>query len=113
CRGRWCWRAHVSDEVSDRDVGLVTDGRDRWHRASADRAGDDFFVERPEILDRSAAAADDNDVYSWHFSDGCHRACNLECRALTLHTRRPNDDVSVAIAAAQDLDDVAHGGAFE
>ena len=33
------------------------------------RARDDFLVERPEILDRSAAASDDDDVDARHAGD--------------------------------------------
>ena len=41
------------------------------------------------------------------------RARDVERRALALHARRPDDDVRVGVAAAQHLDDVAHGGAVE
>ena len=54
--GRRRRRAHVGDEVGNRHVGFVADRRDDRHRRPRDRARDDLLVERPEILDRSAAA---------------------------------------------------------
>ena len=59
---RWRRRAQVGDEVGDGDVGLVADRGDDRHRRGGDRPGDGLFVERPEILERSAAAADDDHV---------------------------------------------------
>ena len=44
-------RAHVGDVVGDGRIGLVADGRDHRHRAGRNRAGHDFLVEGPEILD--------------------------------------------------------------
>ena len=41
---------------------LVADRRNDRHRRGRNRARDDLLVERPQILDRSAAAADDDDV---------------------------------------------------
>ena len=52
-------RAEIGDEVGDGDVGLVADRGDDRHRACGDGARDDLLVERPEILDRPAAARDD------------------------------------------------------
>src|SRR5207302_10796910 len=57
-RGRR-WRTDIGDEVRDRDISFVADGRDHRHPRLNDRARDDLFVERPQILDRSTAAADD------------------------------------------------------
>ena len=107
-------RAQVGDEVGDRDVGLVADGRDHRHRAAGDRARHDLLVERPEILDRSAAAPDDDDV-------DARRPCaiarepagDVERGAFALHARRANHEVRVRVAAAQHVDDVAHGRAVE
>ena len=66
-------RAHVGDEVGDRDVGFVADRRDDRHRHARDRARDDLLVERPQILDRAAAAADDHDVDAGHARDRAQR----------------------------------------
>ena len=67
--GRRRRRAHVGGEVGDREVDLVADGRDDWHRRGDDGSRDDFFVERPQVLDRAAAAADDDDVDARHLHD--------------------------------------------
>ena len=54
--------APVGDEFGDGEVGLVADpGHDR-DRAGVDRARQPFVVERPQVLDRAAAAAQDEHV---------------------------------------------------
>src|SRR5207342_905408 len=58
-------------------------------------------------------AADDDHVDPFDLADGGHRTRDLERGAFTLDARRANDDVRVRVAASQDLDDVAHGGAVE
>ena len=79
-----------------------------------DRARDDLLVERPEILDRSAAAADDDDVDAGHACDrrAAPRAISRR-RALALHARRADHEVRVRVAPPQHLDDVADRRAVE
>ena len=55
-------RAHVGDEVADREVGLVAHARHDRQRRLEHRARDDLLVERPQVLDRAAAARDDQHV---------------------------------------------------
>ena len=50
-------RTQVGHEVGDRHVGLVSDRRDHRHLTERNRPRDDLLVERPEVLDRPAAAA--------------------------------------------------------
>ena len=79
-----------------------------------DRARDDFLVERPEIFDRSAAAADDDDVDARHARRSARSAArDVRRRALALHARRADDEVRVGVAPAQHLDDVADRRAVE
>ena len=106
-------RADVGDEIGDRDVGLVADRRDDRHRRGGDRARDDFLVERPEVLDRPAAASDDDDVDARHAADGAQPARDLAGRAFALHARRADHEVRVRVAPPQHLDDVADRGAVE
>ena len=60
-RGRRCRRADVGREVGQRDVDLVADAADDRERVRHDRADDPFVVERPEVLERTAAAGEDRD----------------------------------------------------
>ena len=75
-------RAEIRHEVGDRDVRLVADGRNDRDGAERNRARDDLFVERPEILDRTAASRDDDDVHAGDATDGPQAAGDLECRRL-------------------------------
>ena len=55
-------RALVGDEIDQRDVGLVADRRDQRDHALGRGAHHDLLVERPEVLQRAAAARDDQHV---------------------------------------------------
>ena len=55
---------------------------------AGNRPRDDLLVERPQILDRAAAAADDDDVDARHPADGGQRARDVERRAFALDARR-------------------------
>ena len=50
-------RAHVGDEIADREIGLVADAGDDGDARLEHGARDDLLVERPQVLDRAAAAA--------------------------------------------------------
>ncbi len=83
------------------------------YRDSRDRPRHDLFVERPQILDRSAAAPDDDDVHPRHAPDLAQRARDFRRGVLALHAGRADDEVRVRIAPPEHLDDVADRGAVE
>ena len=87
-RGRRRRRPEVRDEVGNRDVGLVSDGGNHRNRRQRDRARDHFLVERPQVFDGAAAAADDDDVDARHAPDRPQAAGDLERRAFALDARR-------------------------
>ena len=98
CRRRR--RAQVGDEIGDRDVGLVPDGGDDRHGARGNRSRHAFLVERPEIFDRSAAAAGDDDVDAGHARDRAQPLDDLGRRIVSLDARRADDQVGVRMPAA-------------
>ena len=55
-------RALVGGEIDQRDVGLVADRRDQRDHAVGGGANHDLLVERPQILQRAAAARDDQQI---------------------------------------------------
>ncbi len=55
-------RAAVGDEVDQGGVGLVPHGRDDRDGRRRHRAGQALVVEAPQVLDRAAAARDDQQV---------------------------------------------------
>jgi hypothetical protein len=61
-RGGGCRRTQVGGEVGQGDVGLVADAAHHRHRRRAQRPHDALVVEGPEVLERAAAAADDEHV---------------------------------------------------
>ncbi len=91
----------------------MADGGDHRHRHARNCARDRFFVERPEILDRSAAAPDDHDIHAFDAPDLPQRPRYLRHRIVALHAGRADDEMRVRVAASKDFDDVAQRGAVE
>ena len=91
-------------------------GRDHRDRAAGDRAHHRFLVEGPEILDRSAAARDDDEIGARHRPirrhgvKSAHGGGHLIGRALALHQHRPDDDAG-GTAILQPVEDIADHGA--
>ena len=55
-------RAQVGDEIGNGEIDFVADRANDRNRRMKNRAGDDLFVELPQILDASAAARDDDQI---------------------------------------------------
>ena len=96
-RGR---RAHVGGVIDQRPVGLMTDRGNQRNQAFRRRANDDLLVEAPQILERAAAARDDQQVGP---RDRAARLQRIEAgdrrgdfrrRSLALHAHRPDQHVN-------------------
>src|ERR1019366_8408932 len=61
-RRRGGWRAEIGGMIDQGPIRLVANRRDERHEAARRRAHDDFLVETPQILERTAAARDDNHI---------------------------------------------------
>ncbi len=81
---------------------------DHRHRARGDGPRHDFLVERPEILDRPAAAPDDHDIDAVDPRDHPQAARDVLRGALALDARRTNHDMRLGIALGQHRQDVAN-----
>ena len=93
----------------------MADGGDDRHAAGGHGAGEDLFVEFPEVLEASAAAGDDDDIYRGKvmvLSVGEASDCsgNFHRRPPALHTDRSDEDFNVRRAPAQDVQEVADRG---
>jgi hypothetical protein len=76
-----------------------------------ERAHHLFLVKGPQILDRAAAARDDEKVGpARHGVEAAHRRRDLGRGSLPLHRHRPDDDVGRA-AIGEAVEDVANDGA--
>ena len=52
----------IGDEIADGAIHFVADAGDDGDAGSGDGAGDDFFVEGPEVFQRPPAAGEEDDV---------------------------------------------------
>ena len=78
-----------------------------------DRAGDDFLVERPQVFDRTAPAADDDDVDAGHSCNGPQTSRDVEGRPFALNPGGTNHDLRIRIPSPEHLDDVPNRRAVE
>src|SRR3989454_8304837 len=104
--GGGSWRADIGDEVCDGEIGLVTDAGDDGHAAGVDGAGDDFFVEWPQLFDGAAATSENDDVdvdEPVQLPDGFSYA---DCGLGALDRARGEDDLRERPATAKDVADV-------
>ena len=108
-RGR---RAQVGREVGDGEIGFMADAGNHGKAAGADGARHDFLVERPEILDAAAAAAQDDGI-------AVARGGQLQGggdpvgSAFALHRRRVKIDPDMRRPAAQRGQHVAQRGGLQ
>ena len=85
----------------------MPDGADDGYRTFADRSGDKFLIERPQIFERTATAGNDDDVALAPNNGGIERPDNLPCCGLSLHGGRIDNHRNGRKAALQDGQDVA------
>src|SRR5439155_9134631 len=109
--GRRSGRAGIGDEVGDGEVGLVADAGDNGDRAGVNGAGDDLFVEGPELLDGAAAAGDDDGVDAPDAVELADGLGDADRRLCALDGRGREDDFGEGPAAGEDVRDVMEDGA--
>jgi hypothetical protein len=109
-RGR---RAAVRGEVGDREVGLVAYPDDDRNRACAQRARDRLLVEGPQVLDRAAAAHQQQHVAFGARARPRQHGGDALARASTLNRHRIDDDRHRGVATRERRQHVAQrrGGA--
>ena len=96
----------VGDEIAQRHVALVPDGRDDDRRAGGDRAAEPLVRERQEILERPAAARDHDHVDIGTRVERSQRAQHLGHGALALHRRLGLHEARRGEPGARVADDV-------
>ena len=109
-------RAHVGGEVDERHVGLVPDRGDQRDHARGHGPHHDLLVERPQVLERAAAARDDEEVgpadrpVQRQRVEAMDGGGDLLGGAVALHPHRPHDHVARE-AVGEPVQDVADDGA--
>jgi len=115
CQRSGCGRrrgAHVGDEIAYGEVGLVSDAADDRDARFEHRAGEDLFVEGPQVLDRAATAAHDQDIDFGVRIRGRNRRGDLLGGAGALYRRRVQNDRKTGETARQRGQDVAQCGSY-
>ena len=109
-------RAAVGDIVDQGGVGLVADGGNQRDRRGGGGAGDNLFVEAPEIFDAAATTGDDQEIGARDAPAGFQRvepgngAGHFRGAFLALHGHGPQEHLARE-TVAQAVQDVADHGA--
>ena len=103
-------RAQVGGMIDQRRVRLVAHGGDHGNAAGRHGTHHDFLVEAPQVLERAAAAGDDDDVgLASHVIEAGNGRGHLRGTGLALHAHRPHNDVTRE-AFVEPVQDVADDG---
>ncbi len=108
-RRRWC--PHVGDEVRDREVHLMADSRDHGCRQGVQRSCHDFLVERPQILERTSAARENQQIAVAAPIGECQRLSDLGGRLLPLNRGRVHQNPYGRESSTKYRDDISDRGA--
>src|SRR5581483_3563648 len=101
----------IGDEIANRDVNLVTDGRDRGNCACGDGTSDAFIVECPEIFACATAASYDHHIGTGpaiHLVEG---EAQLFGSCIPLDRCRDDDEAHVRSTTTQNRHDVVQRSA--
>src|SRR5262249_26159312 len=97
------------------EIGLMSNSRNERDSARRRGAGDDLLIEAPQILERTAAAGDDQDIWPRWIPSGRKRietsngGGDFGSASLPLHPHRPYEHVAWK-AVGEPMDDVADDG---
>jgi hypothetical protein len=106
-RGRRRGRPQVRDEVGNRHVAVVADADDDRQRRRANRARHHFLVERPQVLNRTTAANQQQDVNLVPSRRALEHRRDLATRSGALNRNRIDDDTQVRRPPLQYAEHVA------
>ena len=88
----------------------MTNATDHGYAALEHCSCHNFLVEGPEILDGTASAAHDENIYLFPLVRLLYRLCNRLCCLVTLNQRGINDDANPAVPPANHVENVSNGG---
>ena len=91
CAGRRC-SASVGDEITDGEIGFVSDAADNRDARLEYGERDGLFVECPQVFERSATAANDEHIDLGPRVGDCDRRRDLRGRGRALHCAWIDDD---------------------
>ena len=106
-------RAQIGDKVGDGEVGLMSHGGDGGHAARGQGAGDDFFVEGPEVFEAAATAGDDEEIDLLPGAEGGDGFGDFLRGAGALDADAPNEDADAGGTALEDAEHVLQHGALQ
>ena len=109
---RRCGRAHIRHKIRNREIVFVPHATHDGYAAVRNRAGHNFLVECPQVLDGPAAARQQDDVHKMLAVEILERRGDILRRAIALHAHRVHDQVQIRKAPPEDSNNVPYGRAL-
>ncbi len=103
-------RPDVGNKIGNREVNFVADAADDRYGRGRDGTGNDFLVERPQVLNRASAPADNHYVYLGFRPKQTNCSGNLLGRAFSLDCDRTEQHLQTSPIPAQSRQDVVNHG---
>src|SRR5207248_4162072 len=97
------------DEIGDGEVGFVADAGDYGNLRIGNRAGDDFFVEGPQVFEGASPAGENQHVHELFCIEELQRFDDFLRGAFALHAHGKHGEIDVGKTAREDAHDVADG----
>ena len=105
-RGGGSGRAQVGHKIGDGEIGFVSHAGDHRYGGSGNRAGNNFFVECPEIFKRATAAGEDHNVSEFGAIEVAQARDNFSGRPFALYFYGKELHVDIREAALEDAENV-------
>ena len=110
--GAWGCGSQVGNEVADREIDFVADGRNDGNRGVEDGAGDDFFVKSPKVFEAAAAPREENEIdLFFPVIEQADRTGDFLGGTVALHAASGEDDFEAGMTAFDDVENIADRGA--
>src|SRR5215216_4678569 len=108
-RGR---SAQICDKIANGKIDFVTDSRHDWHGGMEDRAGDDLFIELPQIFNTATATCDHDEIdrrkYLVRRGELANGHCDFLRCAGSLHAHRIDQNLQPWRATTEHIQHVAN-----
>ena len=105
-RRRRCRRAQIRRQIAKRHIGFMADSGNNRLFAHRNRADDALFIERPQILHRTAAARHNDDAHMFQPLKQMNGFNHLFIRADSLHAHRTKQNMRIRIPPQRHIQNI-------
>ena len=114
CGRAGCFSPHIGREIAEREIDFVPDSGDDGDPRSGHCAHERLLIERPQVLQTAATAADHEQIEMRtrsrlaEFMGQLQRVVHLSSRAFALDLGRKHHEASAPVPALENPDEILH-----